>query len=122
MAPEVIIIGVLCAVIASLIILWLQSCERVRALKNDKKTLKAEIAELRAKIKKQAEQDKEALEALRNYYDEEIERQKKQIGGFHADRIEKLKVLIGAYERANESGLTLTNFDEVDPDDPAKNK
>jgi transposase len=122
MAPEVIVIGVLCAIIASLVIIWLQSCEKVRGLKNDKKALKAEISELNKKAKKQAENYAAALQTLRDYYNEEVERQKKQIECFHSGRIEKLKALIEAYEQANESGRTLINFDEVDPDGPAKNK
>lgn len=76
--------------------------------------LKRDSAELRQKLKEEFEQNKITLGRLRDYYNEQVEREKKNIDGFHAERHAFLKDMILEYEKSNEADNLLWQWDSVD--------
>lgn len=85
-------------------------------LENKNEALQTEIADLKQKLKDQTQKDNVTLQALRQCYDNEVERQKKQIEGFHAGTTEELKKLLEIYRASNASGTLVMELD----DDPKK--
>ncbi|MDI1250383.1 MAG: hypothetical protein PSV13_16080 [Lacunisphaera sp.] len=109
--------GALCV---GLIIALVQIYKSVNRVETQNEALLAKVANLEQKLKEHTEKDNISLGALRECYDNEVERQKQKIEGFHVGRIERLKTLIQAYEDSNNAGNVMENFDEVDPEGTKK--
>lgn len=108
-----VITGGLCITLIGILLIAHKDAGR---LENKNEALQAEVADLKQKLKDQAQKDQVTLQALRECYDNEVERQKKQIEGSHVGTIEELKKLLEMYRTSNASGVVLMELD----DDPKK--
>lgn len=76
------------------------------------------VEELRERLRQGAEKDQRALSAIREYYDNEVERQKKEIAGLHEERLERLQKLVAQYEALKKDVSPPLDFDW--PEEPKK--
>lgn len=100
---ELILLTIIGALAVGLVIALFDAYKDLKRIEGQLEPLRTENVNLRAALKEEAEQNKVTLNRLREYYDEQVKREKQQIERFHegrvADKLATLKALVEENEK-----------------------